>query len=165
MNTNNAGSPEQGSRWLVIIFRLGLVIALLCGVLVGPGAISVLYGLVAPPDMPLLPDAREVSHESVVYGVDAWEYRTAQNACEVITFYREAGGVCELEGDWCAGKQDTIVYQDPVGVCTGSETFSIFPMRWRAEIRAGYHGVDGTGFSLSRTIFWSGEAPLEVVNP
>ncbi len=165
MSTNSAGNPEQGRRWLVILLGFGLTITVICGVLVGPRAVSVLYGLVAPPDAPLPSPVREVSHQSEVYGVDTWEYRTAQNACDVIAFYREAGGTCELEGEWCSAKDDTTLYADPVGTCTGSETFSMFFMRWRAEIRAGYRGEDGTGFTLNRTIFWTDGPTLEPPNP
>ncbi len=130
--------------------------------LIGAQAVGVLYALAAPPDAPLPADVRQLSSQQETHGVDSAVYSTRRPACEIVAFYREAGGQCTLEPGWCgAGDANTAEkYADPVAQCAGRTDFSIFEMRWQAVISAGYYGEEPTQFELSRTVFWTG-APEE----
>ena len=142
------------------------VLVLVLGVVVGPRAVGVLYALAAPPDAPVPDNLNRVSHTSETHGVDAWVYNsTTVNACEIVRFYEELDGTCVLEPGWCrAGDPNTTdLYTQPVAECSGSSTFSIFHMRWQADISAGYRGQSYAQVNVSRSIFWTG-AP-ESTNP
>lgn len=157
---NNAGSADSGNRWLLAAAVLAIA-AVICGFTVGPQAAGVIYGLTSPPDAPVPPDVYLFRHENDTYGVDRWSYATTSAACDVVAFYEATEGMCVLEPDWCVDKVETEKYADPVAVCEGARSFSLFHMRWEATITAGYPGDRPTRFELSRTIFWSAIPPTE----
>ncbi len=152
-----------------MILSIALIIAVLVlvfSVVVGPRAVGVLYALAAPPDAPVPDGLNRVSHTSETHGVDSWVYNSnSVNACEVVQFYQGLGGTCQLEPGWCneGDSNVTELYTQPVATCSGSSAFSIFSMRWQAEIVAGYRGQAYSQVDVSRSIFWTG-AP-DSVNP
>lgn len=142
---------------MIALVVAGLV--LLLGILIGPRAIGVLYALASPPDAPVPDGLNRVSLTSESHGVDAWVYNSnTVNACVIVRFYQDAGGDCIIEPGWCGpnDSNSTALYTQPVATCTGVSEFSIFQMRWQAEIAAGDRGQPYSQVDISRSIFWTG---------
>jgi hypothetical protein len=161
-NTGNPDPPAARIPWLVLIL---VVLALILALYIGTQVIGVLFGIASPPEPPLPGGAQEISHSSREHGLDDWVYASHQNACEVVDFLRESGGVCEVDPVWCfdggnltprpgSGKQR-------VASCSADTKFSIFAMRWQAIITAGYSADGQTRLEISREISWSGSLPPE----
>lgn len=128
--------------WAMLIIAVAAVLAALY---IGTRVIGVLYALAAPPSAPLPSDARELSHTSKGYGEDSWVYQTDHSVCEVAEFYIEQGGQCSP----CA---ETVT-------CDGGNDFSIFAMRWNADIATGEGGQ--THIDILRQVSWSGYFPTQ----
>lgn len=160
-DTEAAAEANDGPGCSTVAVIAGIIVAALA-LLIGAQAVGVLYALAAPPDAPLPADVRQLSSQHEAHGVDSAIYSTRRPACEIVAFYREAGGQCTLEPGWCgAGDANTAEkYADPVAQCSGRTDFSIFAMRWQAVISAGYYGEEQTQLEVSRTVFWTG-APEE----
>lgn len=160
----NAGNPDKPGwkfPWLLILLAVVLVLALI----IGTQVVGVLVAILAPPEPPLSAGARQLSHSSREQGIDEWVYSSTMNACEIVNFYRESGGICEVNPVWCFDDQNLAPRAGsgwyPVATCSAVHTFSIFTMRWRAKISAG-HADDGqTHIELSREISWAGGLPPE----
>ncbi len=174
MNTANNGSPkppvdrtdetalpQRRLPWGYLIFgMLGVALA----IYVLTQVLGVLYGIVFPP-MPPLPDVDliELRHESDVYGVDEWLYGTQADACRVLRYYQSQGATCTYNQDVCdqIDASPEVAGQN-VGRCVGEVEFSIFAMRWEANIAGGYVQDSPTQFSLKREVFWTGSIPPEL---
>jgi hypothetical protein len=130
---------------------------------IGTQVIGVLVAIVSPPEPPLPTGAQQLSHSSQEHGIDEWVYSSDTNACEVIKFYRENDGVCEVDPVWCFDDQNLAPRPgsgwQPVATCSADSTFSIFAMRWQAKISAGYAEGGQTHVEISREISWSGGLP------
>jgi hypothetical protein len=160
----SAGSPDEQSwkfPWLLILLAVILVLALV----IGTQVIGVLVAILAPPEPPVPADAQQLSHSSQEQGVDEWVYGSDTNACEIVNFYRENNGVCVVDPVWCFDDQNLAPRAgsgwQPVATCSADVTFSIFVMRWYAEISAGHADGGQTHIELSREISWSGSLPPE----
>lgn len=148
--------------------RRGLLPLLVAVVLVGIALfvasqfIGVLYGLVFPAKAPVPQNVTELEHTSEAYGVDQWLYSTSEDACVVVRYYENNGGVCNIAPSICDGgfiTSDPISPATHVAQCTGDVMFSIFAMRWRSNIATGYSDGDPTRFQLSREVYWTGTLP------
>lgn len=164
MNTSSSGSPEAEAPSV----RRGLlplilaIIAVGLAVFVGLQVIGVLYSIIFPPVPPRPASVTELAHTSEAYGVDAWDYGTADDACAVARFYINNNGECKFGPKICdAGFVNDTSMQpgSHVAQCSGVMAFSIFAMRWQAIIATGYRDGNPTHFKLLREIFWTGEVP------
>lgn len=169
-NDNHTDSGEQrldvdNSRsplWLVL---MGVVI--IACLFIGVQGFGILYSIMFPPQPPVPQNVTVIRHTPVDHGVDEWLYRTNQDACQVVRYYRLQGGECRVVEDMCADEESSTILPQSihtsgqhVGLCSGVEQFSIFAMRWEANIATGYNFPDGaTQFNLFREIFWTGSVP------
>lgn len=148
--------------------RRGLLPLLVAVVLVGIALfaasqfIGVLYGLVFPAKAPVPSNVTELEYSSEAYGVDQWLYSTSEDACVLVRFFENNGGVCNVSPDICSGGfigSGPFSPSTNVAQCTGDVTFSIFAMRWRSNIATGYSDGDPTRFQLGREVYWTGILP------
>jgi len=163
----SAGSPDEagsaGRRfpWLLILLAVVLVLALV----IGTQIVGVLVAIVAPPEPPVPAGAKQLSYASQEQSIDEWVYASTANACEIVNFYRENGGICIVDPVWCFDDQNVSPRAgtgwQPVATCSADVTFSIFAMRWRAKISGGHDDSGQTEVQLSREISWSGGLPPE----
>jgi len=149
------------------ILLIGLVGVLLVFLVIGVQAFGILYSIVFPPTPPLPTNITEVRHTPVDHGVDEWLYQTEQNACDIVTFYEEVGGVCQFPTGACENEasEDFRFSQsgEHVATCVGESEFNIFVYRWEANIADSYQSdVGGTIFSLIREVFWTGAVPPRI---
>jgi len=162
-----APAPVKARRSLSPLMLVLLVFILLLSVYIGIQLFGVLFGMIFPPDAPVPSDVVELSHDNLAYGVDDWLYGTTQNGCEVVQFYIEQDGVCDVPPGVCG----TGAFFSPngasqnLGSCYADVEFSIFTMRWNVEIATGYGGDSLTKFRLKREIFWIGTPPSESAVP
>lgn len=153
-----APAPARRPSLLVILLLLA-VLAL--AFFIGTNVLGVLYAVVAPPLPPLPPDLTQISHESPAYGVDDWKYSTTQDACDVVQFVQEQGGVCVLAPMQCGAYRDAhtdfTIGTSIVARCTGKIDFSIFHEQWSSVI---LRNLDATvRYDLSREVYWIGTGP------
>jgi hypothetical protein len=160
----NAGSPDKSGwkfPWLLILLAVILVLTLV----IGTQVIGVLVAILSPPEPPLPAGAQQLSHITQEQGIDEWVYASDRNACEVVNFYRENAGICEVDPVWCFDDQNLAPRAgggwQPVATCSAESPFSIFAMRWRAKISAGHADGGQTHVEISREISWSGALPPE----
>ena len=141
---------------------LALLLAVVAlAIFIGTNVLSVLYAVVAPPAPPLPPDMEQVSHDSPAYGVDHWTYTTTRDACEVVQYVQENGGVCVLApmqcGEYRENSGDFSVGQSIVARCSGKIAFSIFHEQWSSVI---LRNLDDTvKYNLDREVYWMGTGP------
>ena len=128
----SAGSPDEPGwkfPWSLILLAVVLVLALV----IGTQVIGVLVAILSPPEPPLPADAQQLSHISQEQGIDEWEYGSETNACEVINFYQENDGICQVDPVWCFDDQNLAPRAgsgwQPVATCSADVPFSIFAMR------------------------------------
>ena len=142
------------------------VIALLLAVYIGTQVLGVLYVIMFPPGPPLPADLTLMSHTNTDYGVDGWSYSSTQQPCDIVTFYENSGGECELLSASCSDGQ-TVTSSSNVNLfpgqnaatCTGVTHPSIFAMRWSAVISIAGVSDGATEFDIRREMFWTGQAP------
>jgi hypothetical protein len=160
--TGNPDDARPRRPWLWLILATVTVILAL---VIGTQVIGVLVAIISPPEPPLPADTQQVSHENQEYGQDKWVYSSAVNPCEIVKFYRENGGICDVDPVWCFDEQNLAPPPgsgwQPVATCSADSTFSIFAMRWHAKISAGHEESGPTHIELSREISWSGGLPPE----
>lgn len=161
----SAGSPDEesgwGFSWLLILLAIILILALV----IGTQVIGVLVAILAPPGPPLPAGAQQMSHINREQGIDEWVYSSRGNACEIVDFYRENDGICEVNVGWCFDEQNLAPRAgsgwQPIATCSADVKFSIFAMRWRAKVSAGHAESGQTHIELFREISWSGGLPPE----
>jgi hypothetical protein len=166
---NDISEPNQipddgttGRRSPILI--AGLVGVLLICLIIGIQAFGILFSIVFPPFPPLPESVIEVRHTPVDHGVDEWVYQTQQNACDVVQYYEEAGGLCSFPSGSCQDESPDdirlITSGQHVATCVGESQFNIFAYRWEANIADSYQSDDGgTQFGLIREVFWTGAVP------
>lgn len=139
---SSVGSNESSRLpWTLLLFAgVGVLLALV----IGTQVIGVLYALAAPPVPPLPAGLVEITHTNVGHGHDTWLYQTQQPQCDVAAFFVEQGGYCPP----CTASTSL--------TCTGEREFSIFAMRWQADIDQA--GIT-TQIQLERRVSWSGSFP------
>lgn len=167
MNSSGNAEPEIVIRRPRLTLLL-IAVVIMLAFLIGTQIIGVLYGIVFPPKPPLPPFAREVRHTAGEYGVDEWVYWSSDNACQTLQFYRRYAETCTVAPMNCDAS-GMVLGETPrsqhVGRCTGTITFSIFAMRWSANIATGDTNANETLFSLSRDISWTGVLPPPLPTP
>lgn len=138
----------------VVLFAIALFIA--------SQIVGVLYGMVFPAQAPLPANTTQLEHKNEAYGVDEWFYSSPDDACAVTRYYQQNGGFCIFAPGVCESGFTRVEINpgDNVARCSGDVYFSIFAMRWHANIAAGYTNGDPTRFRLSREVFWTGTLPL-----
>ncbi len=151
--------PERRRpRFSLLAGLLGLA-ALALALFIGTQVIGVLYGIVAPPLPPVPPDAQEIGHTNIGYGVDEWVYSVAQPPCDLIAFYQAEGGTCRILPYQCGALStpgDVPAADEMVARCGGSIRFSIFVMDWRVFLS---EDGDAAKVELSREVNWIGTEP------
>ncbi len=153
--TETNSRARRGLPWRVAL--LGLA-ALALALVIGTQVIGVLYSIIAPPRPPLPPDVIPISHTSLDYGVDDWLYGTDQTPCDLIRFYEDNDTDCYVAADTC-GVETASAAGEHITQCVGTRYFSLFAMRWKVIIAAGYQTDGATHFRLTREIYWTGSIP------
>ncbi|MDZ4671218.1 MAG: hypothetical protein SH821_10135 [Phototrophicales bacterium] len=139
--------------WLVMILGIGVVA---CAIFSIP-IFGSLYGIVFPPAPPL-PDFSSQTEKTVIdHGVEETRYTSSLNPCQVVQFYINEGGVCEVLWDVCIGDQFTTRNRSfiPFGMCTGTTSAGAFGIRWTVDIDLLYP-PDQTVFVVSHEVLWGG---------
>lgn len=143
-------------------------VLLIGSAVIGFQAFGILYSIVFPPKPPIPENVTEMRHTNIDYGVDDWVYGTEQDACQIVRFYRIQGAECQIIANICGGNNFEFTMQTAgqhVATCIGTQDFSIFAMRWEANISTGYNNLNTpTQFSLTREVFWTGDVP-PALNP
>jgi hypothetical protein len=135
---------------------LALAVVLLA-LYIGAQVLSVLYGIVMPPQPPRPNDVLEVSHQSDAYGVDSWEYTAPGDPCAVVQFYEARGGACVVGVGLCGREGSDQLETPAAAVCSGQTPFSIFNMHWSATIFP--NSADSSRLEVKREVYWIGTGP------
>lgn len=156
-NPSEPAAPPKRSGWLNII-AAGLFLVL--GVWMVGQFLPILYGVLFPPSPPRPDNTTELSRDTTAYGVDTIVYSTADDGCRLTRYYQSQGATCRIAPSVC--DSGFVQLEQPrqgsqVARCTADVPFSIFTMRYRAEIAAGYGDDAPTRLRLEREIFWSGQ--------
>jgi len=163
IDENNLVLDDETATQRSPILLVGLVGVLLVFLVIGFQAFGILYSIVFPPMPPLPQNMIEVRHTTVDHGVDEWLYQTDQNACDVVQYYQEAGGICHFPtGDACITSDETRFNTSGqhIATCVGTEQFNMFVYRWEANIADSYQSDAGsTKFTVLREVFWTGAVP------
>lgn len=146
---NEAAATEQSGVpwWALVAMLLALVLIVIIGVRVG----GVLYAMIFPPSPPIPLGASQVSHNSSTYGFDDWVYTLRPTPCLAVESYVDAGATCELQPGHCTEDTNERKTSALAARCTGEEVFSMFAMRYEAEI---YAYPQQTEIHLQREIAW-----------
>jgi len=148
-------------RRVPLLAILLLVVALILAVYIGTNVLTVLFGVISPPLPPLPPAMESVTHTSEAYGVDYWKYTSTTDACEVVQYIEDHGGVCQLAplqcGEYRETTQDFSIANSVVGRCGGKVSFSIFNMTWWGLIMRTSDAK--TQLELEREVYWLGTGP------
>lgn len=161
---NKLGNPESTPErkrggWGMIVAAIAVMIF---GVLLVGRFLPVLYAIMFPPSPPRPDTTVELSGDSSGYGADTILYAVPEDGCALVRYYQSQGATCSVAPAIC----DTgfVQMEQPrpatqVARCNADVPFSIFTMRYRAEIITGY-GTQTEGLPtrlrLEREIFWSG---------
>lgn len=164
-------NPEEAPRWRRMLWPvLGLILVIVVAIYIASPVVSVLFYMAAPPTPPLPRSVRLVEHENIDHGVDSWLYGADMDICDLVTFYQETGAECVVASRWCGDmpSPNVVPWRDGtlVAVCTQDTDFSIFAMRWNAEITTGFHSGEQIRLDLFREVSWGGSLPpREQVTP
>ena len=163
-NTGNPNPPAQATDkrggWLTII---AAALLLVIGFVLVSQFVPVLYAVFFPPSPPRPNNTLEVSRESSSYGTDIILYSSPEDGCAMARYYQAQGASCRVAPDVCSSGFVQLSQPRPgsqVARCVADVPFSIFTMRYRAEIAAGYEIQTEdlpTRLRLEREIFWSGK--------
>lgn len=156
------GRRLRGSVALIIVTLAVVALALFMATQV----LSVLVGIVSPPDPPLPEGAVRVSASSAAYGVDDRVYSVPESACAVLDVYIAQGASCRVAPLQCGSGGSTLA--GGVGMvarCYGTAPFSIFDQAYEAIISRGQQGGDTTELRLFREVYWLGSAPDRSLAP
>lgn len=150
--------------WLILV-ALGVIVG---AAFLGVQVLSVVWGLVFPPDAPRPDNLTELSHESIDTRVDEWRYEVNLSPCDLVAFYEDEGSTCSLNAETCAsGRYSPPVFAVPsVAECVGVREFATFALRWRVSVDPIYRGADAnvSTFTLLSEVLWGG-APLPTSTP
>jgi len=168
---NKSGSPspsaEQPAQVAPKRGGWGMILAALVLLVIGFALVTrfvpVLYAIFFPPSPPRPDNTLELSRESTSYGSDILLYSSPDDACGMARYYEAQGASCRIAPRACT--TGFVQLQQPrpgsqIARCVADVSFSIFTMRYRAEIAAGYEvQTEGlpTRLRLEREIFWSGQ--------
>lgn len=154
-------SAALAPRRVPVLALVLLVAVVALGIYIGTNVLSVLFAVVSPPLPPVPPGMTSVSHETESYGVDLWKYTTTGDACEVLQYIQENGGVCRVApmqcGEYREDNSGFSIANSVVARCTGSIDFSIFNMQWWALVMR--LPTTETQLELHREVFWLGTGP------
>ena len=154
-------SAAPAPRRIPVLALVLLVAVVALGIYIGTNVLGVLFAVVSPPLPPLPPGMDAVSHESDSYGVDLWKYTTTGDACEVVQYIQDNGGVCRVAPMQCGEYQEDnsgfTVANSVVARCVGSVEFSIFNMQWWALIMR--QPDTRISLELHREVYWIGTGP------
>lgn len=159
-NTSADLTPASPARRPPFLAILLLVAVVALAFFIGTNVLSVLYAIIAPPLPPLPPNMEQVSHESPAYGVDNWKYSTTQDACELVKYVQDNGGVCVVAPMTCGEFRDEGSGNSSLALvarCSGDMAFSIFNEQWWSLIMRQASGT--ASFELRREVFWIGIGP------
>lgn len=171
MTNSGKIDPEQAPvevgetpRWRRMLWPvLGLIVVLGVGLYIASPVVSILFSIAAPPQPPVPRNVRLLQHENSDHGVDQWLYGVDQDICGLVDFYQQTGAECVVAPRWCGEMPNPNVmpWRDGtlVAVCSQDQDFSIFAMRWNAEIMTGFHGGDQVRLDLFREVSWGGSLP------
>ncbi len=166
---NNTGNPDpnpvppaqstakRGGWVTIIVASLLLVI----GFALVSRFVPVLYAVFFPPSPPRPNTTQEVSRETTSYGTDTILYSSPDDGCALARYYEAQGASCRIAPEVCTSGFVQLTQPragSQVARCIADVPFSIFTMRYRAEIAAGYERqTEGlpTRLRLEREIFWA----------
>jgi hypothetical protein len=153
-------TEAQAQRRIPLLGLVLLAAAVLLAFYVGTNILTVLFGVVSPPEPPVPANLEQVSHESKAYGVDVWKYSTPTDSCDIVRYFQENGGYCVYAPNQCGAyrESDPNFANGPIVVarCEGEIAFSIFNEQWSALITK---TRDRAHLELSREVFWIGTGP------
>jgi hypothetical protein len=148
-------------RRVPLVAILLLAVAVILGIFIGTNVLSVLFGVISPPLPPLPPAMEQVTHTSEDYGVDYWKYLSSTDACEVVQYLQDHGGVCQLAplqcGEYREVEPGMSVNNTVVARCGGKVAFSIFNMTWWGLVMR--TPDTKTQLELGREVYWLGTGP------
>lgn len=160
MSQQEASAAPPPRRLPVLVIVL-LVAVVALGIYIGTNVLGVLFAVVSPPLPPVPPGLEAVSHTSESYGVDLWKYTTKGDACEIVQFIQDSGGVCRVApmqcGEFRENHSDFSIADSVVARCVGSVDFSIFNMQWWALVLR--QPDTSTNVELHREVYWIGTGP------
>ncbi len=117
-----------------------------------------LLTIVNPPMPPVYPGATLLNAEHIDYGVDKWQYRTDDDACQVYALFAEAALRCApLPPGFCAAPRTPPPDANSlyVGQCRGRGEAWPFYWVWEVVMREVFtDDSTHTEFDLSRTVYW-----------
>lgn len=153
--------PASPARRIPVLAIILLVAAVALAIYIGTNVLGVLFAIVVPPSPPVPPNMDLASHESVSYGVDTWKYTTSGDACEVVQYIQDNGGVCRLApmqcGEYRELHEQFDIATSVVGRCDGKVDFSIFHMQWYAILTRLPNTL--VQLELHREVYWIGTGP------
>ncbi len=165
-NTSNTGLPERAplppvesdiaetprERALSGALLVGAAALIVLALVAGFHAVSILYGVLYPPNPPVYDQMRQVSYQNIDHGVDRWRYVSASSPQAIAAYYTDHGATC------VARAPDTsYASSEQVGMtCEATTTFSIFTMSYQVVITP----EQPTSVVLvSREVYWIGAPP------
>lgn len=155
--TTDAAAPRRLPLLAIVLLLAAVALA----IYIGTNVLGVLFAVVAPPSPPLPSGMDLVSHESASYGVDLWKYTSSGDACQVVQYIQDNGGVCQIAPAQCSGggtNQGNFEIADAVVArCGGNVDFSIFHMQWWGLVMRLPSQL--TQLELHREVFWIGTGP------
>lgn len=156
----NAASPtRRRSGWFTVLLAAVLLVV---GVVVVAQFAPILYAIAVPPAAPRPENTALISTDPAAYGVETALYSSPDDACRVARYYQSQGASCRVAPGICDSGFVQMEQPRPgtqVARCNADVSFSIFTMRYRAEIVAGYEVQTEdfpTRLRLEREIFWTG---------
>ena len=164
VDANEAQALPANRRVPTRIIVLGLI-AVVFAVVIGTQVIGVLYAIFFPPAVPLPEQVDLISHTSTDYGTDDWLYSSSKvSACDIAQYYASKDAQCRVAPFSCVDGSSTTAAgpnagNQNVARCVGTQTFSIFALRWQVNIATGSSGDQKAIFRLDREIFWTGAVP------
>jgi hypothetical protein len=157
--TDRAENSTQPRRipFLALVLMFAVV---MLAFYIGTNILTVLFAVVSPPNPPLPDNLTLTSHDSPAYGVDTWKYSTPDDACDLVKYFQENGGVCVYAPNQCGQFRES----DPnfangsilVGRCSGEIPFSIFNEQWWSLITK---SRTEAYLETNREVFWIGTGP------
>ena len=152
--------PEKAARPPLLAIIL-LIAALILALYVGTNVLSVLFAVVSPPLPPIPPNLTQTNHTSAAYGVDNWKYVSTGDACTLVKYVQDNGGVCHIVPLGCGTSRavdpNLSVVNSIVARCDGKMNFSIFNEQWWSLIS---YTKDGTPqIEVNREVYWLGSGP------
>lgn len=162
----NIGSPDNApvppgvieapitrrERAISAVALVGVAALVALALFAGFHAVSILYGVIYPPDPPIFDHMTQVSHESEEHGVDTWRYLSDSTPDEIASFYRDQGANCQYRAPHTAYVADSSVGM----TCDAITTFSIFSMNYEVVITP--EKPDNVVI-VSREVYWIGSPP------